>query len=132
MSVLHSNLLRKQRKAAKGFEMLKEISRFAVVGILLYWVASKIKTNPNLNIWQIIGFLIVLFIAYLILEIPRTKEKNEIRLLNNDDDIFLDNAPNPTPPPTNPPTSEQVEFAEFMRKQREREQEREKSVVRKE
>lgn len=57
-------------------------------------------------------------------------KKSETYSDNSDDDIFFDNAPNPTPPPTNPPTSEQIEFAEFMKKQRE--QEREKSVVRRE
>ena len=112
--------------------MLKEILRFGAVGILLYWVASKIKTGPNLSMWQTIGFLIVLFIAYLILEIPNTKEKTEANSsLNDDDDIFLDNAPNPTPPPTNPPTSEQIEFMEFM-KQKRQEQEREKELIRRE
>lgn len=113
--------------------MLKEILRFGVVGILLYWVASKIKTSPNLSMWQTIGFLIVLFIAYLILEIPNTREKTETNSsLNDDDDIFIDNAPNPTPSPTNPPTSEQIEFVEFMKKQREQEQEREKELIRRE
>lgn len=57
-------------------------------------------------------------------------KKSETYSDNSDDDVFFDNAPNPTPPPTNPPTSEQIEFAEFMKKQRE--QEREKSVVRRE
>ena len=69
----------------------------------------------------------VLYILGLFLEKGFSNKTENVDI---DDDIFFDNAPNPAPPPTNPPTSEQIEFAEFMRKQRE--QEREKSVVRRE
>ena len=83
------------------------------------------------SIGQKIGLFIFLFIAYLILS--AIYENFETRSLNKDDidnDIFLDNAPNPSPPPTNPPTSEQIDFVEFMKQRREKE--REKSVVRRE
>ena len=126
MSVLHSNLLRKQREAAKGFEMLKEALIMIAAAITGYWL-WKNKILADWSISKQIAVVIVLYILGLFLEKGFSNKTENVDI---DDDIFLDNAPNPVPPPTNPPTSEQIEFVEFMKKQRE--QEREKSVVRRE
>ena len=130
MSVLHSNLLTSvQPRAAKGFEMLKEALIMIAAAIAGNWL-WKNKIFSDWSIGQQIGLLIFLFIAYIVLNVIfenfETHSSNE----NDDSDIFLDNAPNPVPPPTNPPTSEQIEFVEFMKKQRE--QEREKELIRRE
>ena len=110
--------------------MFKEILIMVAAIIAGNWLWEN-NVFADWSIGQKIGLFIFLFIAYLILS--AIYENFETHSLNKDDidnDIFLDNAPNPTPPPTNPPTSEQIEFAEFMKKQRE--QEREKSVIRRE
>lgn len=112
--------------------MLKEALIMIAAVIAGNWLWEN-KIFVDWSIGKQIGLLVFLFIAYLILN--AIYENFETGSLNNDDadidnDIFLDNAPNPVPPPTNPPASEQIEFAEFMKKQRE--QEREKSVVRRE
>ena len=109
--------------------MLKEALITIAVVIAGNWL-WKNKIFADWSIGQQIGLLIFLFIAYLILS--AIYENFELKSSSNDvdDDIFFDNAPNPEPPPTNPPTSEQIEFAEFMRKQRE--QEREKELIRRE
>ena len=124
MSVLHSNLLTSvQPRAAKGFEMLKEMLITIAAAITGYWL-WKNRILADWTIGQQIALVIGLYILGLFFE--KGLSSNEV----DDDDIFIDNAPNPTPSPTNPPTSEQIEFVEFMKKQRE--QEREKSVVRRE
>lgn len=119
----------KQPRAAKGFVMLKEALIMIAAAIAGNWL-WKNKIFSDWSIGQQIGLLIFLFVAYIVLNVIfenfETHSSNE----NDDSDIFLDNSPNPVPPPTNPPTSEQIEFVEFMKKQRE--QEREKSVVRRE
>ena len=127
MSVLHSNLLTSvQPRAAKGFVMLKEALIMIAAAITGYWL-WKNKILADWSISKQIAVVIVLYILGLFLEKGFLNKTENVDI---DDDIFLDNAPNPTPPPTNPPTSEQIEFVEFMKKQRE--QEREKSVVRRE
>ena len=127
MSVLHSNLLTSvQPRAAKGFEMLKEALIMIAAAITGYWL-WKNKILADWSISKQIAVVIVLYILGLFLEKGFSNKTENVDI---DDDIFLDNAPNPVPPPTNPPTSEQIEFVEFMKKQRE--QEREKSVVRRE
>jgi len=127
MSVLHSNLLTSvQPRAAKGFGMLKEALIMIAAAITGYWL-WKNKILADWSISKQIAVVIVLYILGLFLEKGFSNKTENVDI---DNDIFLDNAPNPVPPPTNPPTSEQIEFVEFMKKQRE--QEREKSVVRRE
>ncbi len=106
--------------------MLKEALIMIAAAITGYWL-WKNKILADWSISKQIAVVIVLYILGLFLEKGFSNKTENVDI---DDDIFLDNAPNPTPPPTNPPTSEQIEFVEFMRKQRE--QEREKSVVRRE
>lgn len=106
--------------------MLKEALIMIAAAITGYWL-WKNKILADWSISKQIAVVIVLYILGLFLEKGFSNKTENVDI---DDDIFLDNAPNPVPPPTNPPTSEQIEFAEFMKKQRE--QEREKSVVRRE
>ena len=106
--------------------MLKEALIMIAAAITGYWL-WKNKILADWSISKQIAVVIVLYILGLFLEKGFSNKTENVDI---DDDIFLDNAPNPTPPPTNPTTSEQIEFVEFMRKQRE--QEREKSVVRRE
>ncbi len=106
--------------------MFKEALIMIAAAITGYWL-WKNKILADWSISKQIAVVIVLYILGLFLEKGFSNKTENVDI---DDDIFLDNAPNPTPPPTNPPTSEQIEFVEFMRKQRE--QEREKSVVRRE
>lgn len=109
--------------------MLKEILPTVCAAIIFVWV-NRYQSLTEFNKNASIALFVLCVIAYVILD-SRSKE-SKMHQLKNDDDIFLDNAPNPTPPPTNPPTAEQVEFAEFMKRQREREQEREKELIRRE
>jgi len=106
--------------------MLKEALIMIAAAITGYWL-WKNKILADWSISKQIAVVIVLYILGLFLEKGFSNKTENVDI---DDDIFLDNAPNPTPPPTNPPTSEQIEFVEFMKKQRE--QEREKSVIRRE
>ena len=106
--------------------MLKEALIMIAAAITGYWL-WKNKILADWSISKQIAVVIVLYILGLFLEKGFSNKTENVDI---DDDIFLDNAPNPVPPPTNPPTSEQIEFVEFMKKQRE--QEREKSVVRRE
>ena len=106
--------------------MLKEALIMIAAAITGYWL-WKNKILADWSISKQIAVVIVLYILGLFLEKGFSNKTENVDI---DDDIFLDNAPNPEPPPTNPPTSEQIEFVEFMRKQRD--QEREKSVVRRE
>lgn len=106
--------------------MLKEALIMIAAAITGYWL-WKNKILADWSISKQIAVVIVLYILGLFLEKGFSNKTENVDI---DNDIFLDNAPNPVPPPTNPPTSEQIEFVEFMKKQRE--QEREKSVVRRE
>ena len=108
--------------------MFKEILPTVCAVIIFVWV-NKYQSLTEFSKNASIALFVLCVIAYVILD-SKNKESKTYQSNNNDDDIFLDNAPNPAPPPTNPPTSEQIEFAEFMKKQRE--QEREKSVIRRE
>lgn len=107
--------------------MLKETIPTVCAAIVFVWV-NRYQSLTEFSKNASIALFVLCVIAYVILD-SRSKE-SKTHQLKNDDDIFLDNAPNPVPPPTHPPTSEQIEFVEFMKKQRE--QEREKSVVRRE
>lgn len=128
MSVLHSNLLTSvQPRAAKGFVMLKEALIMIAAAITGYWL-WKNKILADWSISKQIAVVIVLYILGLFLEKGFSNKTENVDI---DDDIFLDNAPNPTPPPTNPPTSEQIEFMEFMKQKRQK-QEREKELIRRE
>ena len=111
--------------------MLKEALIVIAAAITGYWL-WKNKILADWSISKQIAVVIVLYILGLFLEKGFSNKTENVDI---DNDIFLDNAPNPVPPPTNPPTSnpptsEQIEFVEFMKKQRE--QEREISVVRRE
>ena len=106
--------------------MLKEALITIAAAITGYWL-WKNQILADWTIGQQIVLIIVLYVFVAFCE--KSSSKNEVV---DDNDIFIDNAPNPTPPPTNPPTSEQVEFAEFMKQQREREREREKELIRRE
>ena len=106
--------------------MLKEALIMIAAAITGYWL-WKNKILADWSISKQIAVVIVLYILGLFLEKGFSNKTENVDI---DDDIFLDNAPNPVPPPTNPPTSEQIEFAEFMKKQRE--QEREKELIRRE
>ena len=108
--------------------MLKEIIPTVCAAIIFVWV-NRYQNLTEFNKSASIVLFVLCVIAYVILD-GRSKESKTHQLKNDDDDIFFDNAPNPTPPPTNPPTSEQVEFAEFMKRQRE--QERKKELIRRE
>ena len=113
--------------------MFKEALIMIAAAIAGNWL-WKNKIFADWSIGKQIGLLVFLFIAYLILN--AIYKNFETGSLNNDDadidnDIFLDNAPNPVPPPTNPPTSEQIEFMEFMKQKRQK-QEREKELIRRE
>ena len=102
--------------------MLKAMLLAVGAAIIHVWV-NKYQGLTGFGKFLSIFLFIVCGSLYAILDMK--DKKSETYSDNSDDDIFLDNAPNPTPPPTYPPTSEQVEFAEFMKKQRECEQERE-------
>lgn len=108
--------------------MLKEALITISAAITGYWL-WKNQIFADWSIWQQIALAITLYILGLFFEKGFSNKDDDADI---DDNIFIDNAPNPTPPPTNPPTSEQVEFAEFMKRQREREQEREKELIRRE
>lgn len=103
--------------------MLKEMLITIAAAITGYWL-WKNRILADWTIGQQIALVIGLYILGLFFE--KGLSSNEV----DDDDIFIDNAPNPTPSPTNPPTSEQIEFVEFMKKQRE--QEGEKELIRRE
>ena len=110
--------------------MLKEALIMIAAAIAGDWLWQN-KIFANWSIEKKIVLFVFLFIAYLILNaIYENFETNSPNDTDLDNDIFFDNAPNPTPPSTTPPTSEQIEFVEFMRKQRE--QEREKELIRRE
>ncbi len=106
--------------------MLKEALIMIAAAITGYWL-WKNKILADWSISKQIAVVIVLYILGLFLEKGFSNKTENVDI---DDDIFFDNTPNPEPPPTNPPTSEQIEFAEFMKKQRE--QEREKELIRRE
>ena len=128
--MLHSNLsISVQRKAAKGFEMLKETIPTVCAAIIFVWV-NRYQSLTEFNKNASIALFVLCVITYVILD-GRSKKSKTRQLKNDDDDIFLNNAPNPVPPPTNPPTSEQIEFMEFM-KQKRQEQEREKELIHRE
>lgn len=112
--------------------MLKEALIMIAAVIAGNWL-WKNQIFADWSIGEQIGLLIFLCIAYVILSgIYESFSIDSNCDIDIDNDIFIDNAPNPTPSPTNPPTSEQVEFAEFMKRQREREQERGKELIRRE
>ena len=106
--------------------MLKEALIMIAAAITGYWL-WKNKILADWSVSKQIAVVIVLYILGLFLEKGFSNKTENVDI---DDDIFFDNAPNPEPPPTNPPTSEQIEFVEFMKKQRE--QEREKELIRRE
>ena len=107
--------------------MLKEALIMIAAAITGYWL-WKNKILADWSISKQIAVVIVLYILGLFLEKGFSNKTENVDI---DNDIFLDNAPNPVPPPTNPPTSEQIGFAEFM-KQKRQEQEREKELIRRE
>ena len=107
--------------------MLKEALIMIAAAITGYWL-WKNKILADWSISKQIAVVIVLYILGLFLEKGFSNKTENVDI---DNDIFLDNAPNPVPPPTNPPTSEQIGFAELM-KQKRQEQEREKELIRRE
>nr|WP_314485932.1 hypothetical protein [uncultured Kingella sp.] len=113
----------------KGFEMLKGTIPTVCAAIIFVWV-NRYQSLTEFNKNASIALFVLCVITYVILD-SRSKKSKTRQSKNDDDDIFLDNAPNPVPPPTNPPTSEQIEFMEFM-KQKRQEQEREKELIRRE
>ena len=108
--------------------MLKETIPTVCAAIVFVWV-NRYQSLTEFSKNASIALFILCIIAYVILD-SKNKESKIYQSKNDNDNIFFDNAPNPEPPPTNPPTSEQIEFAEFMKKQRE--QEREKELIRRE
>lgn len=109
--------------------MLKGTIPTVCAAIIFVWV-NRYQSLTEFNKNASIALFVLCVITYVILD-SRSKKSKTRQSKNDDDDIFLDNAPNPVPPPTNPPTSEQIEFMEFMRQKRQ-EQEREKELIRRE
>ena len=109
--------------------MLKETIPTVCAAIIFVWV-NRYQSLTEFNKNASIALFVLCVITYVILD-SRSKKSKTRQLKNDDDDIFLDNAPNPVPPPTNPPISEQIEFMEFM-KQKRQEQKREKELIRRE